>query len=507
MTEYHATTHGRSTTNRRRTMAIAAAAGLALAPTLLMADVVTLNPPARSSAADGSAISHANALSEAFRSVATALRPSVVQIIASTDASPAAGTPGLPDLRGVPEQFRDMIPRMNPPQSGQRPRTGQGTGVVISEDGLVLTNNHVIDGATTLRVVMHDGEQLDGEIVGTDPDTDLALVRVEKSGLVAAEFGDSESAMVGDWVVALGSPFGLQQTVTAGIISAMGRETVGLARFENYIQTDAAINPGNSGGPLVDLEGRVIGVNTAISSAAGGNDGVGFAIPSRMVMRVVNDLASDGTMERGWLGVNIQQLDEDLAASFDFPDRNGVLVSGVVDDTPADRAGLQVGDIITAIDGRRVATTATLARTIAQSDADADVEIEFTREGENRTVTATLEPRPSEGSEPRRSVEPEAADDPVETLGLELRPLTPELRAEAGLEGERGVFIEGVESDGIGARAGLQPGDLIVRIGNRPVTTVDEVREAIASMQEDATIRMLIDRRGVRRFLLVRRDR
>ena len=252
---------------------------------------------------------------------------------------------------------------------------GQGTGVVVSSDGLVLTNNHVVEGASSLRVVMHDGEEIEGTIVGTDPDTDLALVRVEKTDLTAAQFGDSDSALVGDWVVALGSPFGLQQTVTAGIISAIGRETVGLARFENYIQTDAAINPGNSGGPLVNLSGEVIGINTAISSAAGGNDGVGFAIPSRMVMRVVNDLAFDGTMERGWLGVNIQQLDEDLAATFNFPSRHGVLISGVVADTPAERAGLEVGDIITAIDGTRVATTATLARTIAQSSADADVEI------------------------------------------------------------------------------------------------------------------------------------
>lgn len=492
-------------TNRSRAMALAAAAGIALAPTLLMADVVTLNAPANASSASNTPIGHANALSEAFRSVAASLRPSVVQIIASTEAASDRSTPGLPDLRGLPEQFRDMVPRMAPPQQGQRPRMGQGTGVVISSDGLVLTNNHVIDGATSLRVVMHDGEELDGEIVGTDPDTDLAILKVQRSGLVAAEFGDSDSAMVGDWVVALGSPFGLQQTVTAGIVSAIGRETVGLARFENYIQTDAAINPGNSGGPLVNLSGQVVGINTAISSAAGGNDGVGFAIPSRMVMRVVNDLASDGTMERGWLGVNIQQLDEDLAASFDFPNRHGVLVSGVVEDTPADRAGLQVGDIITAIDGRRVATTATLARTIAQSNADADVEIEFTRDGTTRSVTATLEPRPNDGT-PGPNVEPEPIEEPSEKLGLQLAPLTPDLRSEAGLESEEGVFIEGVDPTGAAALSGLQPGDLIIRIGNAPVTTTGEVGEALASLEEGAPIRLLIERRGVRRFLLINRN-
>ena len=488
-------------------MAIAAAAGLALAPTTLFADIVTLNRPTKPLGNVEPAIGHANTLSQAFRTVATSLRPSVVQIIASTEAPVDRGAPGLPDLEGIPEQFRDMLPRTPPRQPGSRQRMGQGTGVVVSSDGLVLTNNHVVENASSLRVVMHDGEEIEGTIVGTDPDTDLALVRIEKTDLTPAQFGDSDSALVGDWVVALGSPFGLQQTVTAGIISAIGREMVGLARFENYIQTDAAINPGNSGGPLVNLSGEVIGINTAISSAAGGNDGVGFAIPSRMVMRVVNDLASDGTMERGWLGVNIQQLDEDLAATFDFPSRHGVLVSGVVDDTPAARAGLEVGDIITAIDGTRVATTATLARTIAQSSPDADVEIDFTRDGVDRSVVATLEPRPDgDGrTESIREVEPD--EDPIDKLGLKLAPLTPELRSEAGLQGNEGVFIEGVDPAGPGGRSGLQPGDLVLRIGNDPVTTMGELREALSDQDDQSPIRLLIERRGAKRFMLLRPSR
>lgn len=498
------TTNNRTFSARCRTMAFAAAAGLALAPSMLMADVVTLTSPKTTSTSSDPAIRHANSLSKAFRNVASNLRPSVVQIISSTEA-PADDAAGLPDLEVIPEQFRDMVPRMAPRSPGTRPRTGQGTGVVITSDGLVLTNNHVVAGASSLRAVMHDGEELEATIVGTDPDTDLALVRVDRTGLVAADFGDSDAAMVGDWVVALGSPFGLQQTVTAGIISAIGRETVGLARFENYIQTDAAINPGNSGGPLVNLSGQVIGINTAISSAAGGNDGVGFAIPSRMVMRVVNDLATDGTMERGWLGVNIQPLDDALAESFGFPSRNGVLVAGVVEDTPAARAGLEAGDIITSIDGRRVATTATLARTIAQSNADADVEIRFMRNGEDQTVTATLEPRPTDRDSSPRTSEPTKTEGPLEKLGLDFTPLTPELRTEAELESDAGLFIQGVDPDGPGGQSGLRPGDLVLRVGNDPIGSIDDLRSTLDAMDEGSTIRMLIERRGTKRFMLVRR--
>lgn len=494
---------------RRRLATLATLAGLAMAPSLLAGtgDIVTLRrrsaPTAVNEAGNASPASHARSLSAAFRSVADTMRPSVVQIMATdTDGGSTATRPGRGlDRDRIPEQFRDLIPRepQGRDRATPRPRTGQGTGVIATEDGLIITNNHVIDGAEELSVVLHDGTTLDAELVGADADTDLAVLRVDHDGLVPADFGDSEQAMVGDWVVALGSPFGLRQSVTAGIISALGRESVGLARFENYIQTDAAINPGNSGGPLVNLDGEVIGINTAISSAAGGNDGIGFAIPSRIVERIVNDLAADGTVERGWLGVNIQPLDPELAASFDVSARRGVLVSGVLEDTPAAKAGLEPGDIILAIDGRTTDTPASLARTVAESEPDEAVEIRIVRDGERQTRTAVLTARPSD---PGSAAAPDRPA-PPSRLGLELAPLDEELRSQAGLATEKGVFVRGVESDGPAAEAGIEPGDAILRIGRTPVESVEDVRAALAKIDRGEAIRLLVERAGTTRFVIV----
>jgi len=467
---------------RRGLAAVAAIAGLALAPSLLAEshEVVHLNPAPTATTSTEASIAGARSLSSAFRHVADVMRPSVVQIIAidHDPAMPAGMRGSLPpglDPDRIPEQFRDLL----------------------------ITNNHVIDGADEFTVVLHDGEEVAAELVGADPETDLAVLRIEHDGLVPASFGDSDDALVGDWVVALGSPFGLRQSVTAGIISALGRETVGLARFENYIQTDAAINPGNSGGPLVNLDGEVIGINAAISSAAGGNDGIGFAIPSRMVQRIVNDLAADGTVERGWLGVNIQPLDGELAASFGHQGRNGVLVSGVLDDTPAAKAGLEAGDIILSIDGRRTDTPAGLARTVAEAQPDAAVELELIRDGESIVRTAVLAARPGSGS---NEDAPEAAAEEAAParLGLELAPLEDEWREQAGIRASTGLFVRGVQADGPAAAAGIEPGDAILRIGGTRAETVESFKAALDAIPADQPVRLLVERSGTTRFVLVK---
>ena len=494
---------------RRSLAAVAAIAGLALAPSLLAesSDVVRLNQATAASTATEASIAGARSLSGAFRNVADIMRPSVVQILAvDHDPAGAAGMrgrlpPGL-DPDRIPEQFRDMLPGgRGTPNPG--PRRGQGTGVITTADGLVITNNHVIEGADEITVVLHDGEEVPAELIGADPETDLAVLRITHDGLVPASFGDSEDALVGDWVVALGSPFGLRQSVTAGIISALGRETVGLARFENYIQTDAAINPGNSGGPLVNLDGEVIGINSAISSAAGGNDGIGFAIPSRMVQRIVNDLAADGTVERGWLGVNIQPLDGELAATFGHQSRRGVLVSGVLDDTPAAKAGLEPGDIILAIGGRATDTPASLARTVAESQPDDAVEVQLVRDGRTIVRTAVLAARPGAddgSSEP--SAKPEAAA--PARLGLELALLDDDLREQAGLRAGSGLFVRAVESDGPAAAAGIEPGDAILRIGGTEADSIEAFKIALDAIPTDQPIRLLVERSGTTRFVLVK---
>ncbi|MHC4793901.1 MAG: Do family serine endopeptidase [Planctomycetota bacterium] len=498
-------THGEAyrTTKRGGLLVLAALAGLAAAPTLLAADTITFTDPGTRAGAD---LAAPTTLSRAFRHVATTLRPSVVQII-SIDHPPYANRGAAPRAGGdrIPEQFRDLLPPGRPaPPSDERggpDRMGQGTGVIASADGLVVTNNHVIAGADEVKVVLHDGREAMGTVVGADPDTDLAVLRIEASDLVPAKFGDSEESQVGDWVIALGSPFGLSQTVTAGIVSALGREGVGLARFENYIQTDAAINPGNSGGPLANIHGEVVGINTAISSAAGGNDGVGFAIPSRMVGRIVNDLVDDGTVERGWLGVNIQPLDPDLAATFGHDARSGVLVAGVVEGTPASDAGLRPGDIILDIEGRQTDTPAGLARRIADFTPDTEVTIDFLRDGDVLSRVVRLGTRPGAGGSPVATT-PAANAGP--RLGLELAPLDDASREEASLNTRDGLFVRGVLADGPAAAAGIEPGDAILQIDGTSVTSLESFRAALEATGTGERVRLLVERAGMTRFVVVR---
>ena len=493
-----------SSSSSRRLAAVAAMAGLALVPSVIAGEIV--NVRSHTEKVTATAGSHgAKMLSNAFRSVAERVRPSVVQIISIDEPPYQGGNGGGPDLDPgrIPEQFRDMMPNRPSPES-QGPRMGQGTGVIATSDGMIITNNHVVQGADRVKVVMHDGTELPGTIVGTDPATDIAVLKIDRDDLVAASFADSDEAQVGDWVVALGSPYGLTQTVTAGIISAKGRETVGLARFENYIQTDAAINPGNSGGPLVNLDGEVVGINTAISSRGGGNDGIGFAIPSRMVERIANDLAGDGTVERGWLGVNIQPLeDPELAASFGTTARQGVLVSGVLDGTPAFEAGLEPGDIITSIEGRTTDTPATLARTVANHAPEDEITLELIRDGENMVRTVVLGTRPGDPMASNTPEPKEEASAPPR-LGLEIAPLDEDLREQANLRTDRGVFVGGVEAEGPAKKAGIEPGDAILRLNGTDVDDLEGFRKALNEIPEDQPVRMLIERSGTTRFVLVK---
>ena len=486
---------------------IAAMAGLVLAPSAIGSEIVNVRSRA-GRVAPSEASRGAMMLSDAFRDVAERVRPSVVQIVSFKDGS--RDTPGDAaggrDLEDVPERFRRMIPRFpdRPSPESRGPSRGQGTGVIATKDGMIITNNHVIRGADRIEVLLHDGTTLPARIVGADPETDLAVLEIERDDLAPATFADSDEARVGDWVVALGSPYGLTQTVTAGIISAMGRETVGLARFENYIQTDAAINPGNSGGPLVNLDGEVVGINTAISSRGGGNDGIGFAIPSRMVERIANDLSADGTVERGWLGVSIQPLeDPDLAASFGTTTLQGVLVSGVLENTPAREAGLEAGDIIISIDGRSTDTPATLARTVADHGPHETIILELIRDGRIMERSAKLGRRPLDPASTGTAGEPGDNATPPR-LGLQLSPLDDDVREQADLRTNTGVFVEGVEAEGPASEAGIRPGDAIIRLDGREIEDLSGFQQVIGEIPEDQNVRMLIERAGETKFVLVK---
>ncbi|MBM4111514.1 MAG: PDZ domain-containing protein [Phycisphaerae bacterium] len=482
----------------------AAAFGLALS--------LVATAPTFSASQDEADLKHARALSNAFRAAAQKLDPSVVSIV-SIDKAPystdAGAPPGGQQMPEMPEEFRRFFPNMPgapdaPQQRGGRmpPRMGEGTGVIIDKSGVIVTNNHVINGADELKVMLHDGREVTATVIGTDRDTDLAVIQVEAADLVAASFGDSESLEVGDWVVAIGCPFGLDHTVTAGIISAKGRDRVGLATFENYIQTDAAINPGNSGGPLADLEGNVIGINTAISSRNGGNDGVGFAIPSAMVKDIVGQLREGGRVVRGYLGVQLQEMDAETAASFDIKPNDGVLIARVQPDTPAQKAGLQDGDVVVKVDGKPTPSSSAFMRIIASRRPDAEVSLEIIREGEHMTKHATLTER-TEGrlaasapAQPKRGGE-------LAKLGLTIEEADADLLKSMNLEG--GVVIASVTDDSPAAERGLQAGDVITKVNGRAVQDADSMRDAVSAVPEARPLRLTVVRDGEQRFVILRR--
>lgn len=311
---------------------------------------------------------------------------------ADSKASPNTIAADLNHARSLSRAFREVARRAGPSvvaitTLSARGR-GEGTGVIISKDGMIVTNHHVIAGSGELSVQLADGRELRALCVGTDRETDLAVIRVNATDLAAATFGDSQEIQTGDWVLAIGSPFGLEQTVTAGIISAKGRDGMGLSTFEEYIQTDAAINPGNSGGPLLDLDGKVIGLNSGIASASGGSSGVGFAIPSHIVTRVVDALAKGKVVQRGWLGVSMRPV----RGQGDGGD--GVMIAAVGSDTPAQRAGLQTGDIVVSVDGDAAKSPAQLMRAIANHAPKTSIALEVMRDGQSIATTAMLEARP-----------------------------------------------------------------------------------------------------------------
>ena len=490
--------NARRNTTAASILTLAALGGLAVSPTTMAADITF----ADSSFNSENGIREANGLSSAFRNVAKTLQPSVVSIV-TKDKAPYANiqnrtAPGFSPNR--PMFPNEQVPGNTPPLGDAPDRMGQGTGVIVSDDGFVITNNHVIEGADEVVLTLADGRELNASVVGADTATDLALLKVEADGLTSATFGDSKNVEVGDWVVALGSPFGLKQTLTAGIVSAMERNDVGLATFENYIQTDAAINPGNSGGPLANIRGEVIGINSAISSRTGGNDGIGFAIPSRMVQRVANDLMEDGSVSRGWLGVGIQPLDQDLASSFGYDGNEGVLVTSVIPETAAEKAGVRAGDIIVDINEVTMSDPQDLAMYIAEFDPNSTVTLTLAREGRIFRTPAILSARPKAPNAGYVTPVPTQSED----IGLSLIPLTSDLATQAELNGAQGLFVQGVAQESPAARSGLQPGDLILQVNGAELKNIQDF-DAALELGEFSKARMLVERRGMTRFIVLER--
>lgn len=468
---------------------------------------------------------HARGLSDSFTSVATAMRPSVVHINAVTRVQPARNErrgqrarPQIPDeLRrqfGMSdEMFERFFDSEQMPEQGYSQR-GQGTGVIISEDGYIITNNHVVRGATELTVRLSDGHEYTGEVVGQDEKTDVAVIKINAKNLMAAPLGNSDKMQVGDWVLAMGSPFGLDQTVTAGIISAKGRANVGISDYEDFLQTDAAINPGNSGGPLVNMNGEVIGINTAIASRSGGYAGVGFAIPSNMVKLVSDSLIKDGKVTRGWLGAAIQDLNEDLAKSFSYNSTDGVLVGDVMDDSPAQKAGLKSGDIVTKFKDQAVRTAQQLRNAVAATKPKTKTELMIVRDGKPMTIDVTIgelstkvAPGEDVSADSDTGANEEADKVSSDDFGITVQTITDDLAERLGVKKSSGVVITEVENGSPAESAGLSAGDVVTRVGGQQVRTAAEYRDAMKEQSLERGVRMQVSREGFSRFVFLRASR
>jgi serine protease Do len=406
----------------------------------------------------------------------------------------------------MPEFFRRFFgPDGAPGQRGQAPRAfrqrGLGSGVVVTADGYVLTNNHVIDGAEDIRVELSDGRNLAAKVIGKDQPSDLALVKVEGANLPVLPLGDSDAVQVGDVVLAVGNPLGIGQTVTMGIISAKGRSTPGGdGAYEDFLQTDAPINHGNSGGALVNLKGELVGINSQIISPSDGNIGIGFAIPANMARHVMRDLRADGRVRRSQLGVTVQPVTSDLAESLGLKDVTGAIVSKVTADSAADRAGVKRGDVIRSFNGHAVNDFNSLRNRVAETAPGTTVNVGIVRDGQERTLSVKLDEQ--QAAKSARSTEP-AADDKA-ALGVAVEPLTPEVAARLGAPRSlKGVVVREVAPDGRAARADIRAGDIIVEVNRQPVESVEALRSAVRRQSDKPTL-LLVHRDGSELFVTVR---
>jgi serine protease Do len=439
-------------------------------------------------------------ISNAFESAADKVSDFVVPIFAEQVVrTQAQGSPEDPFREFFGNDFFKRFFGATPQPQTQTVRS-LGSGVIVSPDGHILTNNHVVAGANKLTVVLKDKRRLQATIIGTDPLTDVAVIKIESRGLPTAVLGDSDKVKVGQWVIAVGNPFALLRTVTHGIISATGRSDVGLATYEDFIQTDAPINPGNSGGALADLDGNVIGINSAISTPSGGNVGLGFAIPINMARGIMDQLLAKGRVIRGYLGVSAQDIDPSLVKPLKLKDDSGALVSEVNPDTPAARADIKPGDVIVEFDGKPVRASRDLSSLAAQTAPGTRAKIGLIRDGERVDVYATLVERP-EGKSKAKPAKPGEGGPAAEKLGLAVQTLTSDIARQLGYEGDKGALITDVTPGSAADDADLKTGDLIREVNRVRITTAQEFTAAVRAAKSGETLALLV-RRGADSFFV-----
>jgi serine protease Do len=426
----------------------------------------------------------------AFASVAKKAMPAVVFI----QVEKTIGGPGRKQYRyNDPfEYFPDELferffgPGMRQRQPRQFRQMGQGSGFLISKDGYILTNNHVVGDADKITVKTHDGREFLAKRIGTDPKSEVAVIKIEGDRFPYLELGDSTKLDVGEWVIAIGNPFGLSETLTVGVVSAKGRTGVNIADYEEFIQTDAAINPGNSGGPLLNVDAQVVGINTAIYSQNGGNMGIGFAIPSSLVSRIKDQLVKTGKVSRGYLGILLQDVTAEIAESFGLKEDKGILITDVVKDSPASKQGLKRDDVIVGLNGEKVESAGMFRNSIASTPPGTKVRIGVFRGG--KEVELTVETGTLPGVEDVASASGETED----WLGFKVTDLTRESAEQLGYETGEGVLVSDVDGDGAGAQAGIQPGSLIVSVNRVVVHSAKEFGEALEKAKGRKTVLLLV---------------
>ncbi len=506
----------------------------ALGGTLLAAAFLVC-PPALT---DGMAAGVPPQLAEGFSGIVKAVTPTVVNIQVTQGERARAprdprrrdheGPPGRPGPGpgpfggpppgpfGGPGPFgppgEQDEPEMGPPGGPPRPDMSGGSGVVIDPNGYIVTNNHVIDRASDIKVYLHNKKEYPAKVIGADPKTDLAVIKIEATGLSFLKWGDYEKLQVGDIVLAVGSPFGLSQTVTMGIISALGRGNVGIADYEDFIQTDASINPGNSGGALVNMKGDLIGINTAIFSRTGGNEGIGFAVPVSIVKNISESLIKTGKVVRGWLGVGIQEITPDLAKAFKTKEQRGALVSDVNEQGPALKAGVQRGDVIVEFDGKEIQSVSELRNRVAQTTVGANIRLKVIRDGQEKLLTINIGERPSDavlarggdpGSAAPSGVEPRKA--PLNVLSdLRVKALDEESRTQYNIGAKTvGVVVAHVQAGSPAEQAGLQRGDVIQEINRQAISGPKDYDAATAKVKKEESTVLLVSRQGNSIFIVI----
>jgi serine protease Do len=446
-------------------------------------------------------------LSDAQSEVAAVANPSVVNISTTRLISSREETPfELFDDPFFKRFFGDQFPQPNVPK--EHKEQSLGSGVIVSEDGYIVTNNHVIEKAQEIKVLLSNKRDYKAKLIGADPKTDIAVIKIDGKGLTALPWGDSNKLKVGEIVFAIGNPFALNQTVTMGVISAVGRANVGIADYEDFIQTDAAINPGNSGGALVNVRGELIGINTAILSRTGGYQGIGFAVPSSMAKQVMESLLKYKKVVRGWLGVSIQEVTSDLAEEFGVKDLKGALVSGVMKGSPAEKAGIKQGDVILQYNGKLIEDTGHLRNSVSQTPINTTVKVRLFRDRKELEVEVKIAELPkklAESSSREQEQNMGSEEESSALAGLVVRELSTDLARRFGYdENEKGVFVLKAEPGSRVFEAGIRQGDIILQINQKNIASLDDYKKVASKIKAKDRILLLIRRKGQDLFVTVR---